>query len=624
MKYPKIRRILEHRRLPILAVLLGTLLVLPSLNSGLILDDYCHQHFLSTDKELGGLKHGPLDLFTFVSGDPEERRNSMEAGIYPWWTAEDLKLSFFRPLSSLSHLADHHLWINSPVLKHLHSILWYLLLLVLVAVMYRRFHTKCAAGLALLLFAIDDAHGLTVGFIANRNAIIAAVFGIAALIAYDRSRRDNWSPGRFLSPIFLAFGLLAGEACLAVTGYLFAYALFIDRGTVKERSFGLLPHVLVCIVWMVVYISLGYGTHNSGIYVNPIGEPMAFLPILAKRLPVLLLGQFGFPPSDFWLIYPPQMALFVLIFAVLAIGVFILVLLPFLRKGREKPTRDRRVQSTTRFWALGTLLAILPVCATFPSDRNLLISGIGAMGLLAILLGSPFEKEKTNGQKKITPWVHRFKFKFLRLAGGTAIGILIIIHLVLAPLMRPFRSLTWQKVSTSINHIDENIPGGEAIRGKTLVIVNFPLSMFVMYVPFYRWIRGEEIPGRIRLLAAGTGRIEVIRVSDRVLRIRTEQGFLRDEWEQMFRGPNTPMPKGYTVTLRDMQVKVTGVTGDGLAAEAEFYFNVPLEDSSLCWMYCSGGIELTPYTPPKIGEKHYLKTKINLLKKVKETTVTEL
>ena len=43
---------------------------------------------------------------------------------------------------------------------------------------------------------LDDARGWVLGWTANRNVIVAAVFAFAALLAYDRARRGGWRLGR--------------------------------------------------------------------------------------------------------------------------------------------------------------------------------------------------------------------------------------------------------------------------------------------------------------------------------------------------------------------------------------------------------------------------------------------
>jgi hypothetical protein len=44
----------------------------------------------------------------------------------------------------------------------------------------RHFFTTAAAALALWCFALDDAHAMPIAWLANRNALVSALFGILA------------------------------------------------------------------------------------------------------------------------------------------------------------------------------------------------------------------------------------------------------------------------------------------------------------------------------------------------------------------------------------------------------------------------------------------------------------
>ena len=110
------------------------------------------------------------------------RGRVMDAGVFPWWTDPTLKAEFLQALTVLTHRLDYALWPDSPVLMHAQSLFW------LGAAGRRRRHLLPAdagpdAGSPRwprLLYAVDDARGPTVGFIANRNVLVAATFGVSA------------------------------------------------------------------------------------------------------------------------------------------------------------------------------------------------------------------------------------------------------------------------------------------------------------------------------------------------------------------------------------------------------------------------------------------------------------
>ena len=241
-----------------------------------------------------------------MSGDPAQRAVLLEEGVFGWWMAPDFRMSFWRPLSSLTHVVDHRLWPRSSLLAHAQTMLWFAALLAVLAALYRRFHPPWVAHLALLLYAVDDARGWVLGWTANRNALVAATLAFAALLAHDRARRDGWRPGRWLAPALFAAALLGGEAALAVTGYLFAHALFLDSGPLARRLARLWPYAALSLAWLSAYGMLGYGTTGGGMYLNPLSEPTLYLGALVERLPILLAAQVGVGLSDMWLLLPPS------------------------------------------------------------------------------------------------------------------------------------------------------------------------------------------------------------------------------------------------------------------------------------------------------------------------------
>jgi hypothetical protein len=86
-----------------------------------------------------------------------------------------------RPLTSLSHALDYRAFPDVPAIMHAENIALYGLIALLAALFYRRIIADPhVAGIAGFLYAADDAHGFVVSWIANRNALLAAVFGLAS------------------------------------------------------------------------------------------------------------------------------------------------------------------------------------------------------------------------------------------------------------------------------------------------------------------------------------------------------------------------------------------------------------------------------------------------------------
>ena len=333
-------------------------------------------------------------MFDFLSGEPEDILAFKDLGVLPWWCEDELKFRFWRPLSSFSHVIDYTLWPASGVLMHVHNVAWLAGLVAVTALLYRRLIAiPMIAGLATLLYVLDDAHGMPAAFLANRNAMVAASFGVLSLWLHDRFRRDGWAPGAMLSPLAFLAALLGGEIGIGIAPYLLGYAIFMERRSGAARLATIVPHAVVGIAWLVFYKSSGYGTLGSGFYLDPMGQPAEWFSHFLIRAPLLLLGQWFLPPSTFAFAWTQAQTLGVAAFGVVVLALVFFLLRPILR---EDPT--------ARFFAFGMLLAVVPITAGFPHDRLLLFVGIGAMPLLAMLLVRLFDRSRSPRMGRLFGW----------------------------------------------------------------------------------------------------------------------------------------------------------------------------------------------------------------------------
>jgi len=570
--------------LPRATILLALLLVSPSLGTGPMGDDYMHMARVDSRLHAPGCAYAPLDLFTFVSGDPSQRAVLLEEGVFGWWMAPDFRMSFWRPLSSLTHVLDHRLWPRSWVLAHAHSMLWFAALLAVLAALYRRFHAPWVAHLALVLYAVDDARGWVLGWVANRNVLVAATLAFACLIAHDRARRDGWRPGLWLAPALFGAALLGGEAALGVTGYLLAHALFIDSGPLARRLARLWPYATLAVGWLAAYKALGYGTSGGGMYLNPLDEPTAYLRALAERLPVLLAAQVGPGLADAWLALPPAPKVAAYALVLLTLAVFAALLAPLWRR-----------LPACRFWTLGAVLSLPPMCATYPMDRLLVFAGVGAMAAIALICTDWLER----GALALLPRVRRA-------IATCVVLLLVLLHLVLAPLLLPLRVLAVGYLARIGERLEASIPTDDTIRGKTLVILSSAAEMTTFPPWMQRQVSLVPRPRRMRVLASCFAKLHVSRPDATTLRVRPQKGFLDNDWLRMVRGLSRPFRPGDEVVLSDMRARVRDVTADGRPAEVDFTFSVPLEDPSLLWTRLQAGGALAPWSPPAVGESQLL------------------
>jgi hypothetical protein len=559
--------------------LVAVALTLPSLRAGLFLDDY-HAKLLMSDSDspVRLLEH-PLDMFAFFTGGAERILELRDLGFVPWWTHEGIRGGFCRPLASATHWLDYVLWPDSPALMHAQSLLWYGALVAAVAILYRRFiNAMWVAGLAALMFAIDDAHGMPAGFICNRNALMATFFGVMAIMAHHRWRSSDWRAGAVLSMLFLSASLLSAEAGISTCGYLAAYALLMERAKWSRRFASLIPYAVVVVVWRISWSHLGYGLANVGGYIDPLSEPVRYMAAVSDRAPFLLLGQLAVPPAATWLFLEPTGLRLLWRMACMFIVVAAILIIPLLHRNR-----------TARFWLVAMLLSVLPICAAWPDDRLLTFVGIGAMALAAQFFALLFGKAK--------PRLILWRIPALLLA-----VIFVLSHLVIAPVALVVRSAYPVGPKQLVDKLLINRPFDTDVEDQDVVFVNPPVSFFI-HASALTWA-GENwpVPRRLRVLTSSLFQpVSVHRPDTNTLVVRPSVGYYAWVLDGLWRTKRHPLRVGDKVELTGMTVEVTELTADGRPAEAAFRFSLPTEDESLRWLQYKDG-KYVPFDLPAVGQ----------------------
>ena len=325
---------LQHPSARWAVIAVALCLTLPSLLVGFATDDHNWRAVFQGYPGMEEVEQAPWDAFRFhFSEDDAIRQDRMDRGLLPWWSGEQTHTAFMRPLSSLSHWLDYTLFGDTAWPMHVHNMTLFGLLLLLVAALYRHLiDVRHVALLALLLYAIDDARGIPVGWLSARNSLLTAIFGVTVLLSHDQFRRHGRRWGLPVALLALCIGLLCGEATVSIGGYLFAYALFVDPKGFGRGFLSLLPYGAVVVLWRVIYQHLGYGAFGSGAYVDPTNEPLLFAYRIAERLPVLFFGAFGLPDSTFYNFLPTPWSGVYFGVALVFLAIVLLALWPLLRR----------------------------------------------------------------------------------------------------------------------------------------------------------------------------------------------------------------------------------------------------------------------------------------------------
>ena len=539
-----------------LLIFVVTLLVfLPALFAGFAIDDHVFRALFQGLPGIEGLTFNPLDTFLFGDGIPDHSLARMNKGLAPWWSPLDWKIGFWRPLSSWSHWLDFRLYGDHAFMMHLESVLLYALIGLSLYCLYRKTLTPAwVAALAALLYVVDDGHGVPVAWISNRNTVLSTLFVVLTLLFHDRWRRGGTWRHWATALACLILGLLSGEATLAVGGYLFAHALFLDTGSYPRRIARLLPYLAIVVAWRVVYSHLGYGIVKAGIYTDPGAQPLQFLVDVAQFVPVLLLSQFALPdPAMVWMFAPPLGQALFWLAAVAFVGLLLWGLGPILHADKA-----------ARFWALGMILSLIPACATMPQARLLMAPGLGAMALIALLLQRWLEGID---RRKVTAIL--------------AYGF-IALHLILAPIMllgTPSGMKTMERVFRESNASLDMIPNLDA---KHLVVLNSVSDLNAIGIPLMRSSFCLPVPKLTTVLYTGIGDVRV---------------------ERIFVDPReVTYAPGDRVELNGVTAEILDVLPDGRPAAVRFTFDHRLEDPSLAFVRWEKG-RYVAADVPNVGGK---------------------
>ena len=106
------------------------------------------------------------------------------------------------------------------------------------------FFLTSTAGVATLIYALSAGHALPVSWIAARHTLVCTAFSLLAFWLHLRAREDGWRPGRWLSPVALAVGLLGGEMTLGTVALIGAWEIFGRRDSIRDALLRRCPVVV--------------------------------------------------------------------------------------------------------------------------------------------------------------------------------------------------------------------------------------------------------------------------------------------------------------------------------------------------------------------------------------------
>ena len=594
----------SHLLLRIACVLLGLWVLWPMVQSARLGDDFVFSAMMEDD--FGRPRH-PLDLFNFAAGTPEDAAAMRENG-YPWFLPDDFKIRMMRPLPAALIWFDHHVFGEDFALHHVHSLLWWVVLVLAAVQLYRRHFTPGVATFALLLFATDPSHVVPAGWLANRAGVMAVAFGLWGLLCHLRWREQGDRRARWLSPLLFAIALLCGEWTFPLLAYLAAYEL-MRHESLLQRALALVPVGALALTFLVLRSTLGFGASGSGGYVDPQGQPLTFLAQMWQRFAIFMADMVLDVPSEWWergspwrdrflssgLFTPEQwqqmpvwttwhIALGVLAVAVLAVA---------LRAAWPSGTDGER--ATLRWLLLGACLALLPVAGSFPSRRLVMVSMIGMAPVFAYIARALVWKVRSLAIER----------RAVSYAGAwLALSLLIWVQILsVTPMDSVRRAYQNRALEYWAKHAGLD---AEKVAGQTVVLLSSGDFTTSVYFPYLWRERGvHPRPRSTYTLSIAPHAHFLRRVSETELELEALGGtFMQSDPERNFRPPDKPLWLGQQVAMRELTAEVVRMH-QGFPRAVRFRFARSLDSEDYVFLSAQPG-GILPFELPAIGEQKVL------------------
>jgi hypothetical protein len=604
-----------------LAISLGVALRWPAMYAGLYTDDYAHHIMLEGS---GPGTRAPWNLYTLLSGDKTEIQALKDFGTLGWWCHPEARLAMFRPLSSLSIAFDHYILGYNTYSYHIHSIIWWVVMVLCLAVFLRSLLPMTIAAIAVLLFALEEGNGMLFLWTANRCALMSMAAALLCIWLYIKWRNPQTgtvrgadqptapSPNHFRylisSLVCLFIALLAGEWTYPLFGYLIAFELFRTEEPLKRRMRALLPVLALGVVFAISTRLFGFGSQYSGIYISPIDDFSKFLYQGCLRLFVLIAELILGIPADWWHLGSPWRGFFLSLaifsppvwrmlpswefwhvtFGMIAAGIAAFLFIWTLKRA------DSPNKALIKWLTTGSLLALLPMVAPFIASRSVLPAYIGVSAVMSVMFGQSI-KTLVRAIREKSP-------------SATAVPGAIIIYILVCQIWLP-ASRTHREVfasavtnTTVTRWVLEAEVDDKTIAGKDVIVIAGVEGASTMFAPFVRSFYGRPMPRSWRVLSGAPHAHDLTRIADNVLELQVLGGSMMDsDYERTCRADSAKFSVNETTRIKGLTVVVKAVR-EGKPIRVQYTFPKSVDDPSYVFLE-SKAKSLNRIKLPQIGER---------------------
>lgn len=546
-------------------LVVAVLASLPGLASHLVNDDYVHRGVYQD--AIPDFSRDAFSLYDFIGDDPQAISTLRERGYVPWWTSQDLRVRFFRPLSSATLAADIELFGDAATPALAHSALYFAGSVVLVFAILGMLLPARAALFGACIYALAGCHSVPLAWIAARHVLVAAFFGLSAVALHLAWRERGFGPGRWLALLALGLGMLSSESSLGAVALIACYELLGARGRPRERVSAAAPAVLLALAYLAWYTSAGYGARGTAMYLHPLSDPAPYLAAAVTRIPALLADMLASLPSVMYSV-SPELAL-----ALAVLGLFMLALtgVLFVAVRALLPVESRR---HLRWLAAGSLAALLPVAGGVIGGRLLAIAMLGGAAVLGCIFAHVFTRARA---------VSRVQRWFLRAAGGLHIGLFVglgvLLHVAMPLFYRHVGAEQWRVARDS---------DPECASGSDTVLLAAADASITSYAPAAMLLMGREpVPRSLWVLSMAPQAHRIQVVDEHGFELAVVGARERNWWEWVHR--DEPPGAGEIVQVRDMTIEVRAAERHGPSRLA-VRFERRLDAPSLCFVTWRDGL----------------------------------
>lgn len=516
--------------------------------------------------ELTGTRWGTTELYDFIGGPARPAVALRAAGVIPWFAADDLKIRFFRPLSSALLVADAYVFGERVWLSRLHNLAWFLVALSLVGALHSRFLPARTAGLATFLYAVAGGHSMPISWIAARHSLITGAFALLAFWCHVRWRDDGWRIGRPLAIVTLVVGLLAGEMALGAVALIVAWELAGRREPMRERWRVIAPFIGIALTYLLFYIAADYGSRSSAY--TGLREALTS-PVLVLRHFWILVAELGTAlPSDLVAGRSLRMQMGM---AVLGVAAAAMIIFPLRR------------EKHARWLVVAAALTIPPGTLAIVGGRVLTLALFASTALVATVIHRGWRPLRDGEAGRGT-----------RIVAGLSVCVLALAHIAGAPAIRVVIARELTRVAVAEERQTDLVPPCPGV----MVIVASSDPTISTYVPVRLRLRGRA-PERYHVLSFAPVDHRIDRVTAMgfdLTSVRTDG--LRPLWERLFRAG--PVSAGTRVVMPHLEATVLE-DRDGAHSRVRFEFDEPLGSAHFCFLQWNGQ-QLSRFAAPKPGD----------------------